>query len=384
MGTTSKWNPGIKAVRRSAMTLLGLFIAAMLSGPAHASAATMTIGSPLSVPATLNTAENLGYPGTDTPVPPAPDAPNGLYHTYHYGADTAIWNVGLASGDPQSPATGQAVKIALEGCAQEASGGPAPLTEIHFQDLSPIAGGGAKVNLSSQGFNIPICGQNGASGSTVTTYEPINLCVSAGDYVGFNDEGGYVPNSYRNGVPYQVLGAVQGSTLDSFIRGGGTGNGAVMSSSDLSANEGFAVSHGEELMMQATIGTGTDATHICAGGTQGAPPVLAPIRVSPQTDGINHERIVSIAVYCRLQPACKGVATLSVSNLSGYAGTSGSHPSIVGRAGFNLVPNKTTHLPIRLSSSVMGLIRKNHGIAVTLTAVVAGNAVAQTIKVKIL
>jgi hypothetical protein len=384
----SKPTNATPARRHRSRPLLGLAITltALLAAfvPAAANAAFVTIGSPLSVPTTLNTAENLGYPGTYTPVPPAPDAPNGLYHTYHYGADTALWNVGQASGLSRTPATGQAVKVKLEGCAQEAAGGPAPLTEIHFQDLTPLSGGGAKVNITSQGFNIPVCGQGGASGSTVSTYDPINLCVSAGDYVGFNDDGGYVPNVYRAGVPYQVLGSVQGSTADSFLRNSGTGNGAVMSSSDLSANDGFAVNHSEELMMQVQIGTGSDATHICAGGTAGLPPVLPPIRVSPQTDGVNHERIVAVAVYCRLKPECRGVATLTLSNLSGYAGSTGSSRRTVGRAGFSLPPNKTTHLPIRLAASVMGLIRTQHGITARLTAVVAGKTITQTIKVKIL
>ena len=87
------------------------------------------------------------------------------------------------------------------------------MTQIHFQDLSPTRNGGAKVNLSSQAFEIPVCGQAGASESTVTTYEPTNLCVKQGDYVGFNDDGGYVPNVYRAGVPYAVLGSVAGSTV---------------------------------------------------------------------------------------------------------------------------------------------------------------------------
>ncbi|HEV7161777.1 MAG TPA: hypothetical protein VGN25_00840 [Solirubrobacteraceae bacterium] len=367
---------------RLAMTLIACFATGVV--PASANAAITTLGSPLSQPATLNTAENLGYTGSSVAVPPAPDAPNGVYHVYHDGVDSALWNASLASGAPQAPQTGQAVKISLEGCAEPSSSGAAPLTQIHFQDLSPLPEGGAHANITSQAFDIPVCGQGGASGSTVSTYEPINLCVAAGDYVAFNDEGGFAPGSYPNGVPYRVIGATGGSTMDSYLRDNGTGNGATFAPADVTSEDGFARNSGEELMMQVTLGTGADATHICAGGTQGAPPVLAPIRVSPQTDGINHERIVSIAVFCRLQPTCKGVATLSVSNLSGYAGTSGSHPSTVGRASFNLAPNKTTHLPIRLSSSVMGVIRKHHGIAVTLTAVVAGNAVAQTIKVKIL
>ena len=199
-------------------------------GSSDASAAITTFGSPLSVPATLNTTQNLNYEGIYTPVPPNPEAPNGLFHTNHNGADTAIWNVQLASGMATAPAAGQALKIKLEGCAEPAPGGPAPLNHIHFQDISPLPGGGAKVNLTSQEYEMPICGENGASGSTVTTYEPVNLCVSQGDYVDFNDEGGYVPFIYRSGVPYRVLGATPGSIADSFIKPNGTNNGDSHSS----------------------------------------------------------------------------------------------------------------------------------------------------------
>ena len=235
--------------------------------PATAGAKIQVIGSRLSVPATRNTAEDLAYTGTFTAVPVSPEAPKGIFHTFHYGADTALWNVAQASGSPRAPRAGQALKVRLEGCAESSRSGPAPLTQIHFQDLSPLPGGGAKVNLTSQGFNIPVCGEPGASGSTVTTYEPINLCVGAGDYVAFNDEGGYVENIYRAGVPYRVLGAVRRSMADSFLKNDGTGNGSVLSARVRAANEGFASNRGEELMMQVTLGSGSDATHICAGGT---------------------------------------------------------------------------------------------------------------------
>jgi hypothetical protein len=341
--------------------------------PASASAAIMTIGSPLSVPATLNTAENLSYRGTYTPVPPTPDVPNGIFHTFHYGADTAIWSVAQANGATSVPANGQVLKVSLEGCAQPAQGGPPPMTEIHFQDVTPLLDGGAKVNLSSRGYDIPVCGQGGASGSTVTTYEPAGLCVSRGDYVAFNEDGGYVENVYRAGVAYRVLGVVQGSTADSFIRNGGTGNGAIMSASDRTANDGFASNQNEELMMQVTLGTGPDATHICAGGTAGLPPPLPPIRVGPQTDGVNAQRIVAVAVYCRLTPGCNGVVTLT------FAGKQAN----VGRGGFSVRGRMTSHLPIRVSPRLMGLIRKHNGVRTKLTAVVGGHTICQTIGVKI-
>jgi hypothetical protein len=345
-----------------------------LLAASEAVASVQVFDSTLPAPATLNTAENLNYRGVDTAVPPSPEVPSGNVHTYHYGADGAIWNTSVAGGQATAPATGQARKIMLEGCAVPAADGTPPLTQIHFQVLSPMPGGGVKVSLSSGAFDIPVCGSGGASGSTVTTYEPVNLCVNQGDYVAFNEEGGFVGHSYQSGVPFKVLSAVGGSAFDSFIRGGGTNNGNVFSPSDVSAMDGFATNPDEELMMQVLLGTGADATHICAGGTAGLPPALPPIRVSPQTDGINHKRIVAIAVYCRLTPECKGIATLTL----------GGKSVLVGRAGFSLRPNKTSHMPIRVANNVMAQIRKHHGITTTLTAIVAGKTISQTIGVTIL
>ncbi len=73
--------------------------------PASASAETLVIGSPLSVPATLNTAENFTYQGTNTQAPVSPEAPNGVFHTFHFGADTALWNVPSAGEPVQAAST---------------------------------------------------------------------------------------------------------------------------------------------------------------------------------------------------------------------------------------------------------------------------------------
>jgi hypothetical protein len=336
-----------------------------------ASAAVTTFGSQLSVPATLNTAENLGYTGTYTPVPPNPEAPNGLFHTFHNGADTALWNVGLASGDPKVTATGQALKIRLEGCAKPAPGGPLPLTQIHFQDITPLPGGGASVNLTSQPFDVPVCGQNGASGSTISTYEPTNLCVAHGDYLAFNDEGGYVENIYRSGVPYQVIGSVPGSTMSSFIRNNGTTNGATLSSKDATANDGFASNANVELMMQVTLGTGSDATHMCSGGTAGLPPPQPAVTLKAQTDGVNHQRVVAVAMYCSITPECVGSATLTIGTKR------------YGRAIVNLPGGHTSHVPIRVSPQLMTLIRRSRGVSAILTVVVGGKTFTQAIVVRI-
>jgi len=368
--------------------VLAATVAASLLAAAAAGAETMLIGSPLSVPATLNTAEDLAYEGMNTPVPVSPEAPDGVFHTYHFGADTAIWNVPGGGGtQAQSasakagaavPADGQILQIRLKGCAEAAANGPAPLTQVHFQDLSPLAGGGARVNISSQSFEMPVCGQGGASGSTVSSFEPVNLCVNRGDYVSFNDEGGYVEGVYHSGVPYEVLGAVRGSTADSFIRNGGTGDGAEMSAAETSAMEGFAVNSNEELLMQMVLGTGSDARYVCPGGTKDAPPVLAPMRISPQTDGINHERIVEVAIYCRPASGCQGAASLTLAQAGRSAARS------VGHTEFDLAGDDTSHLAIRVAANVMRLIRKHHGVSTVFTAVMHGQRFSQHVEIKIL
>jgi hypothetical protein len=369
---TAVSRPAQSTPRHARRFLLACALAALLLvlAPAASQGKLTKIGSPLSVPATLNTADHLSYPGTYTQVPPSKDAPNGVFHTLHYGADTALWNFSSATGEQRVPATGQAKQIEVEGCAQRAPNGPLPLTTIHFQDLKPLPGGGAKVDITSQGFDLPVCGENGAGASTVTTFLPVNLCVSAGDYVALNDSGGYIPNIYRSGVAYQVLGAVTGATTDSFIKDQGTGNGSVLSPSVTSANDGFAVNRNEELLMRVTLATGADATHICPGGKGGLPPALPPVRVSPQTEGVNRHGFVAVAFYCRITP-CKGVATLS------------RHGKHVGQTGFSLPGGKTYHLPIHVSSKLVRMARRYHGVSADLSAVVAGSTVTQTIIVKI-
>src|SRR5205814_644070 len=169
-----------------AWTLLAVW--ASLAAPGSSRAAVMSFGNPLAVPATKDTAHNLSYSGANIPLP------GSIFHIPHDGADTALWNPAQVA-----PASGQVVSIRLEGCANPPSGAPSPLTEIHFQDLAPQAGGGARVDVTTQAFNIPVCGQGGANGSTVTTFVPTNFCVSQGDFVDFNDEGGFVPSA--TGVP---------------------------------------------------------------------------------------------------------------------------------------------------------------------------------------
>ena len=360
----------IQRLRRVAASTLLVAAAGLTTAAADASAATTTFGSPLAVPATKNTANDLNYSGSNVALP------GSTFHIAHDGADTALWNVQLPSSSPSAPASGQITSVSLEGCAQ--SNGPAPLTQIHFQDLAPQSGGAVQVNVTTQSFEIPVCGQ-GASGSTVTSYQPTNFCVAKGDYVDFNDEGGFVPNPegpppYPAGVPYMVIGATSGADMDSFIRNGGVNNGATFSPGESSYHDGFASNSGEELMLQATLATGADASPLCPGGTRGVSdrkpppphPVFASVTVPhPQLDGMNSHGIVEVAAFCHSAVPCEGVLTLH----SYVRHSSGS--VWLGQTAFSLPSHRTGKVGVHLSSFAQRLVRKTMGrlgVEVTLTS----------------
>ncbi len=380
-----------------------------LAMPAGAGAATTTFGSPLSVPATLNAADNLGYAGTNIPYSTT------VVHVNHDGADTALWNPTLAGGMPTAPAAGQILSVAIEGCAKPAPGGPPPLTQFHVQSLTPLAGGGGvTVDVTSQPFDLPVCGTATtqgaiASGSTVTNYQPTNMCVSAGDYVDFNDEGGFDPQFYPSGVPYQVIGSVPGSTMNSYIDDNGTNNGDALSAMNVAAMNGFATNRSEELMLQATLGTGSDSISACtpstgaggsagsgssggssggggaggsstgtAGGGGASPPThhhpgpgqpggSPGVVVKPRTEDVIKRR-VSVAFFCaQRQAPCGGTLTLARATLTLASRTFASRA------------DATAHVPLRLSAAAARFVRRagHRGVKTTLTVTLAGQAPVQ-------
>jgi hypothetical protein len=341
--------------------------------PAAGLAALSTFDSSLAQPATLNTTENLAYAGTNIAVPPSPQIPSGNVHVAHFGADTALWNTSVAGGQAGAPEGGQAVKLELEGCAQPATGGPPPLTQVHFQDLSPQPGGGAKVNISSQAFTVPVCGRGGASGSTVSTYEPTNLCVSQGDYVALNDEGGYVPGAYPSGVPYQVIGSAAGSAMDSFIRNDGVGNGSVLSVGESTANDGFAANPKEELMLRVTLGTGPDARYVCPGGTKEKPATLRPAKIVGQTYHVSKTRLVRLGLYCRGPEACQGEVTLGVP----------AEPAEFAHAHVELPGGHTSNVSLRVSSALVTMIHKHHSVDGLVTLTLGSTVISQPVTLKV-
>ena len=196
--------------------------------PAAAQAALINFGSTLGAPATVAIAH---------PV------------------DTAFWSTALgAGGRARAPQAGRVVSVRIGGCAKRGSGGQLPLTQVHFEVLVAGRGSEATVKVTSGPFNLPVCGGS-VSGATVSTFHPVNMCVAQGDFVAFNDEGGFAPAGFRNGVGYEVFARVPTAATSSFTSGGGTNNGASLHGS---AHQGL------ELLMALQLGTGRNAG-VCPG-----------------------------------------------------------------------------------------------------------------------
>jgi hypothetical protein len=167
-----------------------------------------------------------------------------------HGADSVFWNTLLPNGRrTTAPARGQVLAVKVKGTAVK-NGDTAPSTIFHIQVLHPRSNGGVRVSLTSALFHVPVGGDR----NRVTTYHPVNLCVKKGDYVAFNDSGGFNPPHYPSGTPFRVFSSVAGSTTNFYTKDNGTNNGSVFSG---------APHGGEQLLMKVVLGTGQDSGSFC-------------------------------------------------------------------------------------------------------------------------
>jgi hypothetical protein len=175
--------------------------------------------------------------------------------SYARPVDTVFWSTTQANGASTTvPSVGQVRVVRVRGCARPGNGGQSPVTQIHFQTLASRGGDAVSVRATSQPLNMPVCGR-GASAGTVTTFHPLYLCARPGDYVAFNDEGGFGAG-FPHGVRYKVFGAATGAVTDAFTKAGGTSNGAAFTGAELA---------GVHLLLNYVLGTGHNARPFCRG-----------------------------------------------------------------------------------------------------------------------
>jgi hypothetical protein len=275
----------------------------LLVVPAVASARLITFGSDLSAPATL--AET-------------------------HQADTSFWSPTVKGSSNMVPAAGQITRIRLKGAAVERSGGPAPQNQIHFQVLRPQPDGTVTVILSSDPKYLPYSGDP----NQINSYSPAGyMCVEKGDYVSFNDNGGWVPSVYQDGVPFRVFGSVSSSTTDQFTKDNGTGIGGNFRGSP---------KHGQELLMQMQLRTGYDASPVCPGGMRGKE--FKGVQILVKQSVIVRRGIGRVRALCpgTSQGGCRGTMSLS------------RNGKILGQAPFSIPATATTNVKVPVKTKLLG------------------------------
>ena len=296
-----------------------------LAAPAAAPARTVTVGSDLSRPASV---------------------------THSWGADTLFWQRTLATGRAgRLPVGGQVLSIRLKGIAHASPkpGAPAPDNEVDFRVLKEQSGGRMRTDHSTNPFRVPV----GGDPNQITTFRPSNFCVSKGDALTFANEGGFDPDFYPDGVPFQVFGRASGAVTDIFHRQatGTTGQNGYVFKPDPALK-------GVELLMRVTIATGPDAVWYCPGGTKGLPPALG---VRGGTLRVDKRHRAGLAVYChRLRPVRRSGKSVLVPGGDCRVSVAVKGAGIkLARGSAKIQGHTTGHVPIRLTSGALRRLR--HG-----------------------
>ena len=396
--------------RRPMLALIvGAALLACLLCAGAARADTSTFGSDLQATPTLDSAngadhQNLG--GTGPVILPDP----------HYADDIAWWNTSLASGGPAgSPVAGQLLSVRVKGCAVQDPSSPSqtsqgvPVNEFHIQTLTPAGAHGYHANQTSGPLIFPFCGFGGVSEQAVSSFEPVHMCIQAGEIVALNSLGGFVPSTsgapwYPQGVPFRIFARSAGSTVNSFDGAGPASGGAYDPTSPHSPQQGYGVEPGLEMLAQSTVGSGDDAYGLCPGGRANEPSAVsnaitcdfgpgshlhpscdaqrpaavvpaAAIAIHAQRVGVNRRRRLKLAVYCANRE-CDGTAMLELPR----------NKSVLTTVPFKLPAGHAAKIAARITQAGLRAIRKapRHQLKVLfMTKLDNGSSASHTITLKI-
>jgi hypothetical protein len=324
----------IRVPRRAlAATIAAAAVAALALAPATGQAAVTTIGSDLSKPANVMEA---------------------------HGADALFFNTSIDGAAGSMPADGQITLIRVKGSVLDSPtlrrNPEPPDPMVHFQSISPISGGLFHVNLSSAPFRLPIVtvlrdGSLRGNPQAVSGYAPVNLCVHRGDYVDLNDIGGSEWSwGGLDGMHVQTFSRTPNTTIDWYTKNAGTNNGSDWLP---------APKQGQELLLQADLSTGPNATDFCPGGYKQH--IFKGLGTGSTSSFSSRDNTVKLRGACPgpTYGACKGLMLLNA--------TVGGRVVSLGGAAFSVRPAYTSSIQVKLTAANAALLKKVGG-AVTVVA----------------
>jgi len=323
--------------------MLAMAVACLAAAPAAADAAEVTIGSDLAAPATA-----------------ARSAPN----------DIVWW--GTAGVDV--PVAGQAIIMRVKGGTRQPRGRSSypDYDLMHFVVLHAAGDGTWRTTATSVDQRMPVIG-SGAGAGTVSTFTSgaAPLCVRRGDRIGLASVGGFDPNLFPHGLPYQVFGEVAGASAQEFRAGGAIAENRTVVRGDRLP--------GSELLLQLVIGTGPDARPTCGGtAPSGSDPGLEPGPSGPRPPAAGPPGTVRIAKPAREPRMFDGKVRLTLRCAAGAdcAGGLALHArgKRIGRRAFRLDGGETDGVSVKLSRRGRRMARRAGRLGVTAKVAIAGGA----------
>ncbi|MEA2369295.1 MAG: hypothetical protein QOH38_2013, partial [Thermoleophilaceae bacterium] len=282
-------------------------------------------------------------------------------HVEQHGADAAFWQELIGGANGAMPVDGQVTLVKLKGSVLDDPQHPRfPDPQFHVQVLRPDpTGTTVEAVISSRPFRLPV---TVTDSQVITQYEPVNLCVSRGNFVDFNDIGGneWSWGTGPGGMHVQIFSDSAGDARTRWYSNNGrTNNGDTFDLTDPKAH--FGTLDGEELLMQVRLATGPDATDICPGGYRqhvfhGLELRDQPARLRTVTRTVTVRGGCPFATYGR----CAGTLALTA--------TIGGRTTSLGATSFDVKPGATGKIDVGISGVNAKLIRKARRVTGTAIA----------------
>lgn len=319
-------------------------VAFLLLLPATAAAEVQTFGSSLSATPTRDQTES-------------------------HQADTLFFNTQKGGNGHASPVSGQILEVRLKGTAIAAKD-KAPNTLFHTQVLEDNRNGTYTVESSSQDFYFPY----DVPPETVTRYVPSVQCIDAGEVIDFNNIGGYDANPadpsatrYQNGVPYQIFATRPNSQVFWYERDNGTNIGTTFTPNKRVFNDASGAPlreevegprENKELLMQVVVGTGFDASNLCAGGLKGSEYRGVGI-AQPWTSKVYDDGVAKVRASCpsNTHGFCEGEIGLEAEGVE-----------LGNSATFKMRPNETINVTVPLANQGARIVNTRGRLAANIEA----------------
>jgi hypothetical protein len=273
-----------------------------------------------------------------------------------HGADTAFWNATLAGGQGvTAPEDGQITAIRVKGGVLTSTKNNRLARLVHFQVLRPLGGTKNRVQLTSGNFYLPRSDDQ----QVITTYsEPrlVNLCVSKGNILALNTIGGFEfrPNDTVAGSQLQIFSDVPGSLTRWYEKDNGTNNGATFPK--------FNELPDQELLMQAAVASGPNASDICPGGYRQHIFRGLDVKAAPQPALKVSQRRARLKGECHFENygGCYGKLRVDA--------TIDGQSVLLGTARFSIRSGYKDTIEVPISQKNVAAIQKAKGVTATVTS----------------